>query len=104
MDKKISATLTDIFDEMESKAALEERARQDELRLKNALQTVLSLQEGRLVFAWVLSHSSLNSSISVPDSLRMAMLSGRRDVGLEISNKLRALCPELLEKLNKENE
>ena len=57
-----------------------------------------------LVMSWVLSLSALNSSISVSDSLRMAVLSGRRDVGLEIVKKVRALCPEFLAELNKEFE
>lgn len=104
MSTKMHATLNDVFVEQEQEAKRREQDRQNELRLKNALYSVLSTEQGQLVMAWVLSHTGQNSSISVSDSLRMAVLSGRRDVGLEITKKLRALCPELLEKLNKETE
>ncbi len=104
MSTKMHATLDDVFVEQEQEAKRREQDRQNELRLKNALYSVLSTEQGQLVMAWVLSHTGQNSSISVSDSLRMAVLSGRRDVGLEITKKLRALCPELLEKLNKETE
>lgn len=104
MSTKMHATLDDVFVEQEQEAKRREQDRQNELRLKNALYSVLSTEQGQLVMAWVLSHTGQNSSISVSDSLRMAVLSGRRDVGLEITKKLRALCPELLEKLNKEIE
>lgn len=101
MSTKMHATLNDVFDEQELQAKRREQDRQNELRLKNALYSVLSAEHGQLVMAWVLSLTGQNSSISVTDALRMAVLSGRRDVGLEITNKLRALCPELLDKLNK---
>lgn len=104
MSTKMHATLDDVFVEQEQEAKRREQDRQNELRLKNALYSVLSTEQGQLVMAWVLSHTGQNSSISVSDSLRMAVLSGRRDVGLEITKKLRTLCPELLEKLNKETE
>lgn len=104
MSTKMHATLDDVFVEQEQEAQRREQDRQNELRLKNALYSVLSTEQGQLVMVWVLSHTGQNSSISVSDSLRMAVLSGRRDVGLEITKKLRALCPELLEKLNKEIE
>lgn len=104
MSTKMHPTLNDVFVEQEQEAKRREQDRQNELRLKNALYSILSTEQGQLVMAWVLSHTGQNSSISVSDSLRMAVLSGRRDVGLEITKKLRALCPEFLEKLNKEIE
>lgn len=104
MSTKMHATLDDVFDEQDRAQALAEKDRQNELRLKNALYSVLSTEQGQLVMSWVLSLSALNSSISVSDSLRMAVLSGRRDVGLEIVKKVRTLCPELLAELNKEIE
>ena len=104
MSTKMHPTLNDVFEEREQAEARAEKDRQRELRLKNALVSVLSTEQGQLGMSWVLSYSSLDSSISVNDSLRMAVLSGRRDVGLEITKKLRALCPEFLEKLNKETE
>lgn len=104
MSTKMHATLDDVFDEQDRAQARAEKDRQNELRLKNALYSVLSTEQGQLVMSWVLSLSALNSSISVSDSLRMAVLSGRRDVGLEIVKKVRTLCPELLAELNKEIE
>lgn len=102
MSTKMHATLNDVFDEQELQAKRREQDRQNELRLKNALVSVLSTEQGQQVMAWVLSLTGQDTSLSVSDSLRMAVLSGRRDVGLEISKKLRAYCPELLDKLNKE--
>ncbi len=104
MSTKMPTALNDVFDEQEQRAERREQDRQRELRLKNALDSVLSTEQGQLVMAWVLSLTGQNTSISVSDSLKMAVLSGRRDVGLEITKKLRALCPEHLEKLNKEIE
>lgn len=104
MSTKMHPALNDVFDEQDRAQARAEKDRQNELRLKNALYSVLSTEQGQLVMSWVLSLSALNSSISVSDSLRMAVLSGRRDVGLEIVKKVRTLCPELLAELNKEIE
>ena len=104
MSTKMHPALNDVFDEQDRAQARAEKDRQNELRLKNALYSVLSTEQGQLVMSWVLSLSALNSSISVSDSLRMAVLSGRRDVGLEIAKKVRALCPEFLAELNKEFE
>lgn len=103
MSNKISQAL-DVFEEQELRKGRADQDKQQELRLKNALETILSTGHGVLVMKWVLGHCGLNSSLSVADTHRMCVLSGRRDVGLEITKKIRALCPEFLEKLNKESE
>lgn len=73
-------------------------------RLDNAIKTIMATQEGRRVLSWVLGFAGLEASLSVCDSIKMAVLSGRRDVGLDISSRLRAVCPELVSLMEKESQ
>ena len=73
-------------------------------RLDNSIKTIMATKEGRRVMSWVLGFSGLNVSLSVFDSLKMAVLSGRRDVGLDISSRLGAVCPDLVTLMEKESQ
>nr|DAG80837.1 MAG TPA: hypothetical protein [Caudoviricetes sp.] len=92
----------DVF-EQQTRVEKEKLARvQERQRLVDGIATVMGTKQGRDVIRWVLKLTGLYQSLSVGDSLQMAVLSGRRDVGLEVLRMLNSAVPELVLLMNKE--
>ena len=62
--------------------------------VEKAIIEVMSTSQGRKVLAWVLSQTGYKNSVSSRDPLTMALASGKRDVGLVISDAIETLCPQ----------
>lgn len=90
--------MRDLLDDQE----LAKKAKEKEDRLKSSLLRVLSTREGRRVMAMVLDISGFFGSVSQTDPIRMAVSSGRRDVGVQLYGLLEESHPDLLDKLLKE--
>lgn len=62
--------------------------------VEKAIVEVMSTQQGRRVLAWVLAQTGYKNSVSFRDPMAMALASGKRDVGLTISEAIEKLCPQ----------
>ncbi|MDO5531059.1 hypothetical protein [Sutterella sp.] len=96
------------FETYEERVEREEKekkaAEEAEKRLDTALLSVLGTKSGREALAWMLSLTAQDVSVTAFDALRMAWQSGRRDVGLDILTRLRALSPELVRLMEQERD
>lgn len=90
------------FEAYEEQQKAREQAKLEEKKLQNALRVILTTEDGRRVLSWVMALTGMGGSVSSTDALRMALASGRRDVGVEIYSTLRRLCPEALVLLTNE--
>lgn len=101
-EKINSIGIDDYFEELERREAAEKALREREKRLDADLTGVMSTKSGRRAMAFVLNVSGFAESCSHADQHLMAIASGRRDVGIEISRRLEAICPELYDLMRKE--
>ena len=94
-----------IIDEFDRAQQRERKAKNLRLKLKlreNAVKSVMATKEGRETLSWVLNMTGQDESVTSNDALRMATLSGRRDVGLEILRYLNRVAPEQVLTMYKE--
>ena len=92
------------FDAVSDRKKKADEVKQQQKRLDNALRSVMGTKEGRKAVSWMLGFTAQDQSISFNDSIKMAIASGRRDVGLDILSRLRAVCPELVALMDKESQ
>lgn len=90
---------TGIFEQEEQAKRDAEESRQSILKLHDALKSVMATEHGRLSVSWILSLTGQRDSLSVRDAMQMAVLSGRRDVGLQVLRKLNDICPERVDQM-----
>lgn len=88
-----------IFEELDEEQKLNEGRKAQQQKLKNAINTVMGMKEGRYMVAWILGVTELDESTTSLNPMAMMQRSARRDVGLEILQTLRDVCPELLQTL-----
>lgn len=91
-----------IFEEEKRKEREREEASRKAKDLDIALASVMSTKAGRSAVAWMISVTACDASITCDNALRMAAMSGRRDVGLQILSRLRAACPMAVDLMIKE--
>lgn len=93
-----------IFAEQERlKKEAEEAKKQDEL-LDAEFAKIMRSAGGRKALRWVLNLAGTNESVTSVEPMRMAILSGRRDVGLALAQRLAKADAELFGMLMKEAE
>lgn len=100
--------VTDVTD-IQAVIAAEQAARQQQIadaeQASDALKAVMQSREGRK-FAWhLIDDSGCNGSSfdpTNPDPCVTAFNEGRRRVGLQLQNKLYALCPDLYDAMLRE--
>lgn len=63
---------------------------------------VLADPKGRRFIRWLLAITGEDQSVSCDNALRLARLSGRRDVGLEVRTALETMDPDHWDELVKE--
>lgn len=83
-----------LFAQQEQEAKRQKKAELLRKEVEKAIIEVMSTQQGRKVLAWVLTQTGYKNSVSFRDPMTMAMASGKRDVGLIISEAIEALCPQ----------
>lgn len=94
-----------IIDEFDRARERDQNAKKQRLKIKfreNAIKSVMGSKEGRETLAWILSLTGQDESVTSNDALRMATLSGRRDVGLEVLRTLNRVAPEQVLTMYKE--
>lgn len=94
--------MQDIFKEIETKAQTEKFAKEQFEEEERSIKAVLKTKEGRRTLSWILGLCGLDVSITSGDALLTASLSGRRDVGLALSSRLRSVDFELFQLMLKE--
>lgn len=94
--------MQDIFKEIETKAQSEKLAKEQFEEEERSIKAVLKTKEGRKTLSWILGLCGLDVSVTSSDALLTASLSGRRDVGLSISSRLKNADFELFQLLLKE--
>ena len=87
-------TMTDIDDpllEIEQRELAEKAEKQKLKELEIAIKKTLETVEGRRVFQWVLDMTAVDSSVTSQDMTLMTIASARRDIGLQILNRLKGI-------------
>lgn len=72
------------LDPMEQQQAAEERAREQELRLRGAVRVLGKSREGRSFLVWLLEESGVLRQDFPADTASTAWHAGRRALGLEV--------------------
>ena len=81
-----------------SSKAEKEKLKELEIAIKKTLETV----EGRRVFQWILDMTAVDSSVTSQDMTLMTIASARRDIGLQILNRLKGINLELVRRMENE--
>ena len=81
----------------------EQKQRHQRNRKRDGLARTLRSKDGREWLWSVLSKGGMYSSLSCPDPAQMAILSGRRDLALEILIDITAADPDAYMKMQKES-
>ena len=87
-------TMTDIDDpllEIEQRELAEKAEKQKLKELEIAIKKTLETVEGRRVFQWILDMTDVDSSVTSQDMTLMTIASARRDIGLQILNRLKGI-------------
>ena len=87
-------TMTDIDDpllEIEQRELAEKAEKQKLKELEIAIKKTLETVEGRRVFQWILDMTAVDSSVTSQDMTLMTIASARRDIGLQILNRLKGI-------------
>lgn len=69
----------------------DEKDKRAKSRMDLALRSVMATREGRMALQWVLDSSGVNSASFSPNALTMAYSEGRRSVGIQLAERLRAV-------------
>lgn len=88
---------------MQEEAEKRRKAEKDRRRqLDLDAQSVMSSKGGRRFVMRVLELCRLDESVTSGDAMTMAILSGRRDAGIEVRDWIEAACPDLFDLMRKE--
>lgn len=90
------------FEQQEAEAERRKALKIEDEKTDADIRSVMASEQGRRVIAWILDLTGLDESISSCDAMNMALLSGRRDVGLSIVKRLFRACPSNYEQLLRE--
>ena len=91
------------FFRMQEEAEKRRKAERDRRRqLDLDAQSVMSSKGGRRFVMRILELCRLDESVTNREPLMMAMLSGRRDAGIEVRDWIEAACPDLFDVMRKE--
>lgn len=91
------------FFRMQEEAEKRRKAEKDRRRqLDLDAQSVMSSESGRRFVMRILELCRLDESVTNREPLMMAMLSGRRDAGIEVRDWIEAACPDLFDLMRKE--
>ena len=96
-------TMTDIDDpllEIEQRELAEKAEKQKLKELEIAIKKTLETVEGRRVFQWILDMTAV--SVTSQDMTLMTIASARRDIGLQILNRLKGINLELVRRMENE--
>ena len=97
--------MTDIDDpllEIEQRELAEKAEKQKLKELEIAIKKTLETVEGRRVFQWILDMTAVDSSVTSQDMTLMTIASARRDIGLQILNRLKGINLELVRRMENE--
>lgn len=98
-------TMTDIDDpllEIEQRELAEKAEKQKLKELEIAIKKTLETVEGRRIFQWILDMTAVDSSVTSQDMTLMTIASARRDIGLQILNRLKDINLELVRRMENE--
>ncbi len=79
-----------LFAEEEERAEEERRRQIEEKKLDDAFAWVMQSESGRKVVYWILSLTGEGDSVTALEPMKMMLQSARRDVGLQIRERLKA--------------
>lgn len=102
MQNNFDDTNSGIFAEQDRLEEEKRKIKEAEKKFEADLKCVMGLPQGRRILSWILSIPPMDTSISVKDPYAMCVLSGRRDVGLTIINRLKEVCPDAVELMFRE--
>ena len=92
------------FGEIEQREAERLQAERIEKQLDSDLKAVLETKAGRHVLSWILETTGIDESVTNMDPLKMLYASARRDLGLSLSTRLKALgVPNLISQMEHES-
>lgn len=91
------------FFRMQEEAEKRRKAEKDRRRqLDLDAQSVMSSKSGRRFVMRILELCRLDDSVTNGDAMVMAILSGRRDAGIEVRDWIESACPDLFDLMKKE--
>lgn len=94
-----------LFAEEDARAEEERQRQLEEKKLDSAFAWVMQSESGRKAVNWILSLTGEADSVTALDPMKMMLQSARRDVGLQILERLKAAgLDQQLFKMQEEND